>query len=694
MRVRLFLIIFLCLGIARLWADTVTCLDGRTFEGEILEEGEQTIRIRTAAGVLTLARADVKSIERKDSSIQIFSRKRAALASDDAKGRWELVQFCMDNKLNHDAEVLLNEVLSMASPLYAKATGKLAELIAPKDPKRATQLLDALAERTNDAESRIKAREIKRGLDEKRQKTYEEALSAIQSKNYADAIETLRYAYQLSYPGKPVGGGKITEDEILAKLAEVRGIAERLVRSRSGPAPVTGAEPAAKPQTADDVVCTKCPKASGWRTCFNCNGKGKVEQIIPAQFTAAGVIPERKVTVVCPICTGGLMARCQDCLGSGLDLNRLDSKARPIVKSIADAAWGRANDEPSRAMKDLGGKAVLDKLKLPDGFKPGYPTTKKLREMLPCVPVGPDWEKTPEYQKFKTAWRSAPRQERGQFLCCYAHETAGNALPAAGASGGDEGRFEEPADASKLDLNKVRLTAPTISATMLSALPEDWAGQWVWVSADYTGADASLSGRDRSCFEIKTPLTHNLHPFVFIDAAKPIHTALAKEKGAQPFLATLVAKYPYDDLTKRSGALKAGDYLQMFGRVLFRKDRDPETSMEVWDFTIQVNPQVAALLEMVRKPVTFHFEETPLAEATQLLSLLTGTKIRVDAPKEAQMNLNARVTKEPLAFALREMLKEAKLSWVFDDKEPGVKIVQDPKPEENEKREEVLRHLK
>ncbi|MCW8131566.1 MAG: hypothetical protein KIS92_14550 [Planctomycetota bacterium] len=695
MRIRCCLLLVLCLfSTARAWGDLVVCLDGRQFEGEIIEENDKTVRIKTAAGILTLARADIKTIEHKDSPVQIVARKRADLASDNAKARWELVDYCLQNKLHRDAEQLLNEILSMASPYYAKATGKLAELLAPKDPKRAVELLDALAERTNDAEARIKSREIKRQLDEKRRKTYEEALQAVQARNLLDAIETLRYAYQLSYPGEPAAGAKVSQEEVLAKLAEVRGMVEQVARGRAAPAGAPGTETPPKETKPEEILCSHCPNSSGWRTCYECAGKGKVERIVPEQFTAAGVIPARKVTVVCPVCGGGNMARCPDCQGSGLDLNKLDSKTRPVIKSVADASWGRPNDEPARAMKDLGGKVVFDKLKLPDGFKPPYPTTQKLRALLESVPVAPDWEKSPAYQNFKNEWRKLPRQDRAQFLCCYADEVAGNALPAAGAAGGDEAKIEDPGEAAKLDLEKIRQTAPTVSATMLSALPEDFAGQWVWVGADYKGPDATLSGRDRVAFEIATSLPHNLHPFAFVEAAKPIHAAAGKEKNAPPFLATLVAKYPYEAIGKRAESLKDKDYLQMFGRVLYRKDRNPETSLEVWDFSIDVKPEIAGLLEMVRKPVTFHFEDTPLTEAAQLLSLLTGTKIRVDVPKEAQMNVNARVTKQNLASALNDLLKEAKLNWVFDEKEPGVKIVPEPKPEELEKREDVTRHLK
>lgn len=691
---RLLVVSVLALGSVLVWADTVTCLDGRQFDGEVLEENDQTIKIRTAAGTLTLSRADVKSIERNVSPVQTLRARREALATDDAKGRWELVDFCLKHKLNRDAELLLNEILSMASPLYAQATRKLADILATKDPKRAVELLDALGERNNDAEARIKAREIKRTLDEMRQKTYDEGLDAVKARNFHDAIETLRYAYQLSYPGTPASGAKVSEQDVLAKLAEVRATAERLVRARSTPQPPPEGAPVAIMPQKVDIVCRKCPDSGGWRTCHQCQGKGKVEQIIPAQFTAAGVIPERKVTVVCPTCTGTLKARCPDCLGSGIDLQKLDSKARPVVKSIADAAWGRPNDEPSRAMKDLSGKAVLDKLKLPDGFTPGYPTTKNLRKQVPSVPVGNDWEKSPEYQKFKAEWRALPRQERAQFLCCYAHEAAGNALPAAGATGTGEPAPEVAAEPEKLDLDKIRLTAPTVAATLVSALPEDWAGRWVYVSADYKGPDASLTGRDRVAFEVGTKPPHNLHPFAFIEAAKAIHAANAKEKNAPPLLATLVARYPYRDMDRRANALKPGDHLQMFGRVLYRKDRDPETSLEVWDFNVDINPEVAALLELVRKPVTFHFEETPLTEAVQLLSLLTGTRIRIDAPKEALMNVNLRVTQAPLAFAMRDLLKEAKLAWVFDEQAQALKIVQEVKQEELTRRDDVLRHLK
>lgn len=673
-------------------ADTVTCVDGRVFEGEVLEEDETQVKIRTATGTVALPRAEIKTVTYQESPIQSFKKRRAKLASDDAKGRWELAAYCLQHKLRREAEDLLTEIISMASPFYKKALMQLAEIVAAKDPKRAVVLLDGLADQSNDAEARVLARDIKRTLDAKRQAAYDLALASLQQKQWQAAIENLRYAYLLSYPRRGADtGAKLTEDEVLTKLAEVRRDLELLVRQRSNTgAPASGVEVPAPVQW----VCTKCPKASGWRTCAECSGQGRVQRIVPAVMTATGTIPEKKVVVDCPTCGAKKLARCPDCSGSGLELTKLTARLRMIVRTVASQAWERANDEASHALKDALGTVVRDKLKLPESYAPNYATTQKLRDLLPAVPTSADWPKGKEYLVFVVEWKKTSRQDRGQFLCQYAFECAKNVLPQAGAAGTADDRTQEVPDAAQLDINKIRLTAPTVTPTEMSALPEDWAGKWVWCGALFKARDGTFSGTDRKALLVESPKPHNLHPFVFVEEAKRSHATVAREPNAPPYLATLVTNYPYSAMTRRTEQLKEGDFVQMFGRVLFRKDRDPETSLEIWDFDITLDPRTQALLSMIRKPVTFHFEETPLTEVAELLALLTNTKIKVEVPEAERPKINARATQEPLAFALRDVLKDHKLEWVFDETQQGLKIVAEPKPEESDQREKITRHLK
>ena len=684
------LLLLAALPVCDVGADTIICVDGRVLEGEVQEESATTVRIKTATGSVTLPRGEVKVIEYKESPFQACKSRREKLASDDAKGRWELAEFCLKHRLERDAAALLDELLSMASPYYTQATRKLADLVAGKDPKRAVKLLDGLAEKTDDPEARIRSRDLKRALDEKRKKAYDEALQHLQEKNWNEAIETLRFAYLLSYSGSQAAGGeKLTEEEILAKLAEVRGLYEQTLRARKGGSGNPGEAVAGKAPLA----CRKCPQGSGWRECLTCQGVGQIERVIPGQFTAAGIIPERKVRAVCPVCSGAKMARCPGCAGAGIDLERVDGRTRMTLKSAADAAWGRPNEDVCRAMKEVADVALRDKLRLPADYVPVAPEQQAWRELLPAVPVGADFEPSAAGKKLQALWKKAARQERGRFLCGYAFEAAQGAAPAIPGAVEEPGK-EEPGAAKALDLPALRMAAPTASATEVSALPEEWAGKWVWIQALYQGPDASLSGKDRAAFTLESGRAHNLHPYVYLVPAKAEHAEAAKGAFGTSILKILAAQYDYEGLARANAALRPGDRLHMFGRVLYRKDRDPETSLEVWSFDIHADQEVERWLAQLRKPVTFRFEETPLIEAIQFLALLTNTRIRLSLPKSGEVTLSARATQQPLAFALRDMLKDARLSWIFDDGKEGLKIVQDPNPAELAKVERVVRHLK
>lgn len=666
------------------YADTVTCHDGRVFDGEVLEENAQSVRIRTPQGTVTLPRHEVKSVEYKESPLKVFRTRRGKLAADDAKGHWELAAYCLTSDLKTEAEKLLTELRAMASPFYMQATRKLADLYAPKYPKLAVELYDELVAKTDDLEAKVKSRELKRELDRKRQEAYTQALKSLDEKQFATAIETLSYAYSQAYQGPPAEGAAaaVSPDEILAKLASIRKDLEAQARSRAKEKPGAG---------AGFTACKACDQHSGWGTCVNCKGRGTVEQIIPARITMTGVIPERKIQVTCPTCGGGKKSRCPECVGTGVEQKQIDARQRWTVKSISDNAWTRKNDDPLRAMKDAAGQALAKNLRMPEGFAANYPTTAKLRALIPSVPPPDDFAASPEYKAFLEGWRKLPQQDRGNFLCQYAFEVSMSALAEAVAQPAGEEAQEE----GNADLAELRRTAPVASATLLSALPDEWAGRWVWVEAVYAAPDADWSGDQKTSFQLTTPQAHNLHPFVYLPEAKKAHTAGAADAAANPHVKLLASLYGYESLSKQIAELKKDDQVRLFGRVLYRTSRDPETSLEVWGVDVLASPETQKLLALVRKPVTFNFEETGLSEAVEMLALLTNTRIRIDVPKGgAEVVLNARATKQPLALALQEMLKEAKLAWVFEDAGSGLVVVQEPKPEATRRVESVLSYLK
>lgn len=668
-------------------ADTVTTKDGRVLEGEVVEDTETTVKIRTATGTVTLKRSEVRDVEYKESPLQAYEKRKKALASDDAKGRWELAQFCLANNLRRPGEDLLGEIRTMASPFYVQATRKLAEILAPREPIAAIDLLDDLAAKTADLEAQVKARELKRDLDTRRQTAYDEAQGYVQKRDWAQAAATLKYAHALSYAGPQASEGPdapVTRAQVLAKLAEVRQTMEGIAR---GELTAAGNEV----DTSKVITCTVCAKHAGVGACAGCKGTGTVERVIPAVITLNGVKPERRVQVQCPTCQGTKLGRCASCAGSGLEINQLESRTRFPVRALADRAWTRNYPDAITAMRDCFALAQQRKVTLPPGFVPDYPSSKNLRDVLREIPVPDDFASDTAHAKLEALWKAAKPEVRANFLCCYAFEAVQNTVPAAGEVTG----VADPANAlaAPPDLARLRAAAPTVGATELSALPETWAGRWVWVAGTYEGPDEPFSGKDRLALQIKTEAVNNLHPYVFRANAQKLHADAANENGAPPLLKLLAANYPYADVAAKAGDLRAGDPFQALGRVVYSKDRNPETSLEVWDLMVRADPKTRELLERVRMPVTFHFQDTPLAEGAQLLTLLTGTKIRIDAKQAGELPMSVRATERPLAEALAEMAKAANVAWVFDE-ENGVRIVAAAKPDEQARVEQVMRYLK
>lgn len=668
-------------------ADTVTTKDGRVLEGEIVEDSETTVRIRTAAGTITLRRVEVRSVEYKESPLQSYDKRKKAMASDDAKERWELAQFCLENNLRRQGEELLGEIRTMASPFYVQATRKLAEILAPREPIAAIDLLDDLAAKTADLEAQVKARELKRDLDKRRQAAYDEAQVYVQKRDWVQAVATLKYAHALSYAGPQASDGPdapVTRAQVLAKLAEVRQTMEGIAR---GELTAAGHEV----DTSKVITCSVCPKHAGLGACAACKGAGTVERVIPAVITLNGIKPERRVQVPCPTCQGTKQGRCTACAGSGLEINQLEARTQYPVRSVADRAWTRNYPDALTGMRDCFAAAQQRKVTLPPGFVPDYPSSKKLRDALPEVPVPDDFGNGDSAANLEALWKAAKPEVRANFLCCYAFEAAQKSQPAAGELSG----AADPANAlaAPPELAKLRASAPSVGATEVSALPETWAGRWVWIAATYDGPDASLSGKDRLALQIKTETPNNLHPFVYRAEAQALHAKASGEEGAPPLLKLLGTSYPYADVGAKAGDLQAGDAFQALGRVIYSKDRNPETSLEIWDLMVRADPKTRELLERVRMPVTFNFQDTPLAEGVQLLTLLTGTRIRIDAKQAAELPLSVRATDRPLAEALFEMAKAANVAWVFDE-ENGVRIVATAKPEEQARVEQVMRYLK
>ncbi|MCX7805994.1 MAG: zinc finger-like domain-containing protein [Planctomycetota bacterium] len=643
-------------------------------EGEVRDRGD-SYAIRTKTGMTIEVRKDeVLKVEKTDSPLQIYEKRLKALEPDDARGHYDLALWCIENRFEKEAKQLLSQVVGMASPLLKDAKLKLARLLEKSDPRRAIKLYDDVAFRFNDADAGIKARDLRRVVETRRSAALESAMQALAAGKLTDARSELEYAYEMTVGS---GGRGTGEMDVLEKLAEVRAKIEE--------AAAGSGEKAASAQTVE--FCGQCPGCSGWTTCYRCSGKGTVERVIPAYRTILGeYVPERRVQDPCPVCRGSRMWRCQGCAGTTVAMANLPRDVQEQVKNMGSVAHGRDHDDFIIACLTMNDIAAGLKLRLPPGEKPRYGTTQPVRDLLRALPVERDFAGAPEYAKVRALWGKLKGEQRALFLCSYTLElTQGGAASAgylveASSAAGEIG-----------DLKSLKLTTPVVSATELTAIPEKYDGEWVLTWVVYKGRDEKLSSEDRIGMKVASERFSNLHPFVYTGRARDAHRQLAAGNRTS-FYACLASKYDYDGLRKRLDSLADGDRIQIFGRMLAKPGRFPSNLLEVWAMDVRLSPEEEKLLLLVRKPVTFNFSETPVGEVAMLLAALCDTKITTSLPPNARVNLSGKAVRQPLGIALRDLLKDARLAWVFDGSS-GIKVVQNPSPNELEKAERILRHL-
>ena len=94
-------------------ADIIHLKNGRQLEGQILSEEGGKLKVKTVAGVVEIARADVARIEVKKTPAQEYGERLAALAPDDAEGYYQLALYCRENGLKKEEKELYAKVLGI-----------------------------------------------------------------------------------------------------------------------------------------------------------------------------------------------------------------------------------------------------------------------------------------------------------------------------------------------------------------------------------------------------------------------------------------------------------------------------------------------------------------------------------------------------------------------------------------------------
>lgn len=243
----------------------------------------------------------------------------------------------------------------------------------------------------------------------------------------------------------------------------------------------------------------------------------------------------------------------------------------------------------------------------------------------------------------------------------------------------------------KFDIAAMSQLAPIVSATELTALPEDYDDKWVRVVCSYKGAKDDPVGMWQE-YTIESADFHNIHPFAFTEKARARHAEMVKDGKAARGVAAFCEKYPYGRISADLAKVQGGGPVTLAGRFVYREKGPPESSLEVWRVEGRLDAETEKLASLVSKPVTFEFTDTPVADVALLLGALGDVRIALGTADDVRIGLTGKSEKQPLGLALRDLLKPAKLKWIYV--EPGIRIVNDAPKSEEDKVERILNLLR
>jgi len=109
---RLLLVLVAASAAAGARADIINLTNGNQLEGRATVEGDR-VKVQMGQGWLFLRKEAVASIEKKDTPLDVFDRKYAALAPKDLPARLQLAGWCREQDLTEPNRKLLNEVLAL-----------------------------------------------------------------------------------------------------------------------------------------------------------------------------------------------------------------------------------------------------------------------------------------------------------------------------------------------------------------------------------------------------------------------------------------------------------------------------------------------------------------------------------------------------------------------------------------------------
>ena len=124
--------IVLCAAVAltasRLLADTVYLKNGNKFEGEVIKETDDLVKLKTTIGTVTLQKEDIKRIEKGITSLQQYLNTAKTLKDDDTAGHCALGVWCKEHGLKKQSRDEFQKVVD-ANADHADAHKELGHVL-------------------------------------------------------------------------------------------------------------------------------------------------------------------------------------------------------------------------------------------------------------------------------------------------------------------------------------------------------------------------------------------------------------------------------------------------------------------------------------------------------------------------------------------------------------------------------------
>ncbi|MCE9581048.1 MAG: hypothetical protein K8T20_00880 [Planctomycetes bacterium] len=247
---------------AVVFADKIVLKDGRTFEGEILEDAPDHVKIKTAKSALTFTREQIESVERGVSPLQERVKRMEALDGENAAAYLDLAVWMVDAPKEIQDEKTLRRACNIAAFLDPSCAAKAQLLLgnwllaAGKRPDAAECYARVLKADEGNAEAKKQLGTLNAEIVETSKKSLvllRAAVQPVRELHYGEAIPLLRKVTKVYFADKCKQYVKISIEDLADDLQK--------------------RVPCVTCKGSATRACAVC-KGTGLTECVNCKGTG------------------------------------------------------------------------------------------------------------------------------------------------------------------------------------------------------------------------------------------------------------------------------------------------------------------------------------------------------------------------------------------------------------------------------------